>query len=146
VGLVYSQQSAWFYGGDEAREKIDEPALGFYEALVEARIPFEMVHDRCLDAEHLAPFRTLILPNIAALSGDQCASLRGFVERGGGLVATYETSLYDEWGVRAQGLRPGLATSAPRMQAKTREQHAQFLFEFGKRSLNQLNASAASRL
>jgi len=108
VGLVYSQQSAWFYGGDEAREKIDEPALGFYEALVEARIPFEMVHDRCLDAEHLAPFRTLILPNIAALSGDQCASIRGFVERGGGLVATYETSLYDEWGVRRKDF--GLAS------------------------------------
>jgi hypothetical protein len=99
VGLVYSQQSAWFYGGEQAREKIDEPALGFYEALVEARIPFEMVHDRCLDPEHLAPFRTLILPNIAALSDAQCASLRAFVEQGGGLVATYETSLYDEWGV-----------------------------------------------
>ena len=100
VGLVYSQQSAWFYGGEEARQKIDEPAFGFYQALIEARIPFEMVHDRCLDAGHLAPFRTLILPNIAALSDAQCASLRDFVQRGGGLVATYETSLYNEWGVR----------------------------------------------
>jgi len=100
VGLVYSQQSAWFYAGEDARQKIDEPALGFYQALVEARIPFEMVNDRCLDDEHLAPFRSLILPNIAALSDAQCASLRGFVERGGGLAATYETSLYDEWGVR----------------------------------------------
>ena len=108
VGLVYSQQSAWFYGGQEAREKIDEPALGFYETLVEARVPFEMVHDRCLDAEHLAPFRTLILPNIAALSDEQCASLRAFVEGGGGLVATYETSLYDEWGVRRKDF--GLAS------------------------------------
>ena len=108
VGLVYSQQSAWFYGGEQAREKIEEPALGFYEALVEARIPFEMVHDRCLDAAHLAPFRTLILPNIAALSDDQCASLRRFVESGGGLVATYETSLYDEWGVRRKDF--GLAS------------------------------------
>ncbi len=87
VGLVYSQQSAWFYGGEQAREKIEEPALGFYEALVESRVPFEMVHDRCLDKEHLAPFRTLILPNIAALSDAQCASLRAFVEQGGGLVA-----------------------------------------------------------
>jgi hypothetical protein len=100
VGLVYSQQSAWFYAGEEARQKIDEPALGIYQALVEARIPFEMVNDRCLDAEHLAPFRTLILPNIAALSDAQCATLRSFVEQGGGLVASYETSLYDEWGVR----------------------------------------------
>jgi hypothetical protein len=107
VGLVYSQRSAWFYGGEEARQKIEEPALGFYQALVEARIPFEMVNDRCLDEAHLAPFRTLILPNIAALSDAQCASLRAFVERGGGLVATYETSLYDEWGVRRRDFGMG---------------------------------------
>ncbi len=108
VGLVYSQQSAWFYGGEQAREKIEEPGLGFYEALVEARIPFEMVHDRCLDEEHLAALRALILPNIAALSGEQCQRLRAFVERGGGLVATYETSLFDEWGVRRKDF--GLAS------------------------------------
>jgi hypothetical protein len=100
VGLVYSQQSAWFYGGEKAQAKVEEPALGFYEALVEARIPFEMVHDRMLDAARLADFRALILPNIAALSEEQCGQLRDFVEAGGGLVATYETSLYDEWGVR----------------------------------------------
>jgi hypothetical protein len=98
VGLVYSQQTAWFYGGDRVRERIEDPALGFYEALIEARVPFEMVHDHLLDGDHLAPFRTLILPNIAALSEAQCAQLRDFVRRGGGLVATYETSLFDEDG------------------------------------------------
>ena len=95
VGLVYSQQTAWFCGA-----KVEDHTLGWYQALIEARIPFEMVHDRLLDAAHLSPLRTLILPNIAALSEAQCAQLRAFVERGGGLVATYETSLYDEWGVR----------------------------------------------
>jgi hypothetical protein len=100
VGLVYSQQTAWFYGGEKARERVEEPALGFYQALVEARVPFEMVHDRCLDAKHLAGLRTLILPNIAALSDAQCGQLREYVRQGGGLVATFETSLYDEWGVR----------------------------------------------
>jgi hypothetical protein len=59
-----------------------------------------MVHDRLLDADHLARFKTLILPNIAALSDEQCRQLRAFVDRGGSLVATYETSLYDEWGKR----------------------------------------------
>ena len=82
------------------RERVEDHALGWYQALIEARIPFEMVHDRLLDAAHLAPFKTLILPNIAALSDAQCEQLRAFVERGGGLVATYETSLYDEWGVQ----------------------------------------------
>ena len=59
-----------------------------------------MVHDRLLDPEHIDRFKTLILPNIAALSTQQCDQLRAFVEQGGSIVATYETSLYDEWGVR----------------------------------------------
>lgn len=98
VGLVYSQQTATFYGGEKAREKVENAGLGFYQALIEARIPFEMVHDRLLDAEHLGAFRTLILPNIAALSSSQCEQLKSFVQGGGRIVATYETSLYDEWG------------------------------------------------
>jgi hypothetical protein len=100
VGLVYSQQTAWFYGGPRAREMVENHALGWYQALVEARITFEMVHDRLLDADHLAHLKTLILPNVAALSDDQCRQLREFVGRGGGLVATYESSLYDERGER----------------------------------------------
>jgi len=108
VAVVYSQQTAAFYGGEKAREKVEDPALGFYQALVEARIPFEMVHDALLDADHLAPFRTLILPNIAALSERQCEQLRQFVNGGGSLIATFETSLYDEWGVRRQDF--GLAS------------------------------------
>ncbi len=100
VALVYSQQTAWFYGGPRARQKVEDHSLGWCQALVEARVPFEMVHDRLLDADHLDRFKTLILPNIAALSDVQCGQLHAFVDRGGSLVATYETSLYNEWGVR----------------------------------------------
>jgi hypothetical protein len=95
VALVYSQQTAWYYGA-----KVEDYALGWYQALVESRIPFEMVHDEMLDHEHLAPYKTLILPNIAALSDAQCDQLRAFVSNGGSLVATHETSLFDEMGVR----------------------------------------------
>jgi hypothetical protein len=102
VGMVYSQQTAAFYGGPRAAEKVEDHTLGFYHALVEARIPFEMVHDRLLDPEHLDGFKVLVLPNIAALSNDQCGQLRGYLRRGGSLVATHETSLYDEWGVRRE--------------------------------------------
>ena len=99
VGLVYSQQTASYYGGEQAKEKVEDPEQGFYEALIEARIPFDMVHDHLLDAEHLRQYHTLILPNIAALSKAQCQQLEAFVQAGGGLVATYQTSLFDEWGV-----------------------------------------------
>ena len=102
VGLVYSQQTAWFYGGDRAAARVEDHTLGWYQALIEARIPFEMVHDQLLDSAHIQQFKTLILPNMAALSEAQCRQLREYVNRGSSLIATYETSLYDEWGVRRQ--------------------------------------------
>src|SRR6266540_2289495 len=98
VALVYSQQTAWFYVNDRLR--LEDHSLGWYQALIEARVPFEMVHDRLLDAEHTARFKTLILPNIAALSNQQCEQLKAFVRAGGSIIATFESSLYDEWGVK----------------------------------------------
>jgi hypothetical protein len=98
IGMVYSQQTAEFYGGTRARAKVEDHTLGMYHALIEGRIPFEMVHDRLLDEEHTNRFKLLLLPNIAALSDAQCERLRAFVRNGGSILATYETSLYDEWG------------------------------------------------
>src|SRR5947207_5313082 len=105
--MVYSQQTATFYGGESARDKAEDHTLGMYQALIEARIPFEMAHDRLLDAAHIDRFKLLILPNIAALSDTQCEQLRQYVSRGGSLLATHETSLYEEWGVRRKNF--GLA-------------------------------------
>ena len=107
VAMVYSQQTAQYYGGAQARQKVEDHTLGYYQALIEARIPFEMVHDRLLDAAHVDRYRVLIFPNIAALSEAQCGLIREFVKRGGSIVATHETSLYDEWGGRRKNF--GLA-------------------------------------
>jgi hypothetical protein len=116
VGLVYSQQTAWYVGN-----RIEDHIKGWYQALIEARIPFEMVHDRMLAAQDIGQFKTLILPNVVALSDQQGQQLRAFVERGGGLIATHETSLCDEWGVRRENF--GLAElfgvdDAGRMEAR----------------------------
>jgi Hypothetical glycosyl hydrolase 6/Trehalose utilisation len=73
---------------------------GYYQALIEARIPFQMIYDRALDAAQLDRYRVLILPNLARLSLAQCQQLRDYVARGGRLIATHQTSLYDEAGVR----------------------------------------------
>ncbi|MCX6629099.1 MAG: beta-galactosidase trimerization domain-containing protein [Candidatus Solibacter sp.] len=100
AAMVYSQQTSHFYGAQQARQKVEDHTLGYYQALIEARIPFEMVHDQLLDAAHIDQFKVLIFPNIAALSGAQCAQIRDYVQRGGSIVATHETSLYDEWGER----------------------------------------------
>lgn len=96
VGLVISQQTARRYGGAQAREKVEGAIQGAYQALLEARIPFDMVLDGRLSREELARFDCLVLPNIAAMSESQCAQLREYAAAGGGVVATHETSLYDE--------------------------------------------------
>ncbi len=62
VAMVYSQQTSHFYGAQQARQKVEDHTLGYYQALIEARIPFEMVHDQLLDAAHIDPFKVLDLP------------------------------------------------------------------------------------
>lgn len=100
VAMVIEEQ------GSGGRNMGDEPwqqnggdhKLGMYHNLVEGHVPFEMINSGVLDAEHLKPFKLLILSNIAALSDAQCEQIRKFVEGGGSLLATFESSLYDETG------------------------------------------------
>ena len=97
VGMVFSEQEP-VYGSKAWQQKNGDHASGMYHTLVESRIPFEMVNASLLDAENLRPFKLVILSNIYSLSNAQCEQLQRFVEAGGSLVATFETSLYDEKG------------------------------------------------
>jgi hypothetical protein len=97
VGMMFSEQNP-NYGSKAWQQKSGDHASGMYHALLENRIPFEMVNASLLDPEHLKPFKLLVLPNINSLSDAQCDQLRSFVDGGGSLMATFETSLYDEEG------------------------------------------------
>lgn len=100
IALVEHTLTASYQGGLDGRRAADGHRQGFYQALLEAGIVFDMIDDAFLDAEHLARFDLLILANAALLSDAQCEQLRAFVARGGSIVATHETSLYDETGER----------------------------------------------
>jgi hypothetical protein len=93
VGLVWSQQNTDYYGRDNADELVELPFRGMANALVRARIPYLPIHadDIGRDAAKLS---VLVLPNLAAMSDSQCAAVRRFVERGGNLIATGQSSLY----------------------------------------------------
>lgn len=69
---------------------------GFYQALIEARIPFDYIADQELSSERLASYRVLVLPNTRALSEAHCQTIRDFVAGGGSVVAAHESSLLDE--------------------------------------------------
>ena len=97
VGVVWSQQNMDFYGREEAEQLVELPWRGITQALIRDRIPFIPVHADHIDSEseHLS---LLILPNLGVMTDDQVAHVRRFTEAGGGLVATGESSLYNEWG------------------------------------------------
>jgi hypothetical protein len=100
VGVVYSQRNVDWFGRDDPEERCDEPARGLAAALVRARIPYAMVNAEHLEDEDLAGYRALLLPNVGMLTDAQCDALRRYVARGGGLLATGETSLYGDYGAR----------------------------------------------
>ncbi|HVX42245.1 MAG TPA: alpha-amylase family protein [Mycobacteriales bacterium] len=97
VGVVWSQQNADFYGRDDADQLTAAPYRGIIHALIRARIPYVPVHADHIerDGPHLT---ALVLPNVGALSDAQCEQIRAFVAGGGGLLATGESSRYDETG------------------------------------------------
>jgi len=82
----------------EKRHEAERHDLGFYHALVEARLPFELLSDQVMTAEALDRFKLLVLANVSCLSDAQCEAIRAYVGRGGSVVAAYETSLRTETG------------------------------------------------
>lgn len=100
VALLHSEQTSTYHAGVAAGDRHEDHVLGMYHALIEARVPFELVHEGYLTPERLDRFKLLILADAAALSNAQCAAIRSFVDRGGSVLATFATSLYDEVGQR----------------------------------------------
>jgi len=79
-----------------SRTYMRETTHGIYETLLAGRFAFDYVHEERLEAEKLSKYRALLLPNIAMLSDRQCDQIREYVRRGGSIMASFETSLYDE--------------------------------------------------
>ncbi len=84
-----------------SRDRFLAPYVGAYSALMRSGLPLVTLH-RPRFEENLAGFKVLVLANVALMSETQVAAVRRFVDGGGGLIATHETSLYDEKGQRRQ--------------------------------------------
>ena len=102
VALLHSEQTETYHAGVAPGDRAEDHVLGMYHALVEARVPFELVHEAFLTPDRLDRFKLLILADAAALSDAQCDAIRGYVERGGSVLATFASSLYDEVGRRRE--------------------------------------------
>jgi hypothetical protein len=98
AALLVSEQTRQFYAGGQIMERFLAHALGVFRVGAEEHLPITLITDLDVRSDRLAPYKVLILPNAAALSNSQVAAIRDYVKNGGGLVATCETSLFDELG------------------------------------------------
>ncbi len=94
----------------------DRPAVStllFEQALIQARVPFDIIFDDNL--KDLSKYRVLVLADQECLNDDKLDLIRKFVQGGGGLVATEHASLYTEWRQRRRdfGLKDLLQVDAP---------------------------------
>ena len=133
IGVVMGQRTHLFYKpprGALMAQYMD----GLYYALLEGRFLFDFVHEDKLAPEQLNKYTALLLPNTALLSDQQCRQLRAYAESGGSLLATFETSLYNErnerradfgladvFGIRKAG--DPIATSGNAYMARIEKQH-----------------------
>ncbi len=115
VAVVWSETTANFYAGSPAQMididrvasrsavgNVDEEFSGISETLLRAHVPFDVIDDVTLEREKLERYAAIFLPNVACMSDKSAARLKAYVENGGNLFATFETSLYDDTGIRRQ--------------------------------------------
>lgn len=98
VALVYSRTNLDYTGGSDPDLNYLDGFRGAYNALMDGRIPFDLISDKHLDAELLGRYKSLLLPNLACMSDETAVELEKYMERGGHVVATYRTGFCDVWG------------------------------------------------
>lgn len=107
VAIVYSRYTQDNYGRDDPYGRYVDAVRGYYCALLEAHIPFDVLSDKFLEIERLQQYQVLVLPNSACLSEVAVAAIKAFAKAGGTVIATFESGLYDEFGAVRQ--TPGFA-------------------------------------
>ena len=98
VALVYSRTSLDYVGGAEPDLNYLDGFRGAYNALMDGRLPFDLISDKRLRAQDLSRYKSLVLPNLACMSDDSADELETYMRQGGHVVATYRTGFCDVWG------------------------------------------------
>lgn len=97
VGLYFSARTRdWF--GREDPQRYFRSFVGAHRILVESHIPVAFLFDETVSLKWLKQFPVIFLPNAAVLSSAEQELFRAYVSQGGRLVATLDTSRFDERG------------------------------------------------
>ncbi|MEI6914700.1 MAG: ThuA domain-containing protein [Armatimonadota bacterium] len=99
AAMVMSDNTNCFYGRDpkKVEERYLADVLGVFRTSIEEHLPMTVINDWNLNSKDLADYKVLVLPNTAVMNEEQAAAIRSFVKNGGGLVASVDTSLCNEF-------------------------------------------------
>jgi hypothetical protein len=100
AAILMSDNTRVFYGRQpgQVEDRYLANVFGFFRAAMEEHLPVTLINDWNLTDADLAKYAVLVLPNAACLDDKQCAAIEKFVDNGGGLVASMDTGLCDEFG------------------------------------------------
>jgi len=104
IALPFSQRTTDWYPRGSDEFSFDACMRGFFKLLIDCHYQVEAVWEYAVltEYEELRKYKVLCLSNFACMSDGEAEVIRRFIREGGGLIATYETSLYDEEGHRRE--------------------------------------------
>ena len=97
VALHFSQQTRDF-GYPDVPDDYWRGTKGYHQMLSRSHCLLDYIFDGELTYDNIAKYPVLLLPNSTCLTSTQGDDIRRYVEEGGMLIATHETSLLDELG------------------------------------------------
>jgi hypothetical protein len=97
VGLYFSARTRDWYGREDP-QRYFHSFVGAHRILIESHIPVAFLFDENVSLERLKQFPLIFLPNVAILSASEQDLLRAYVSQGGRLLATLDTSRFDDHG------------------------------------------------
>lgn len=98
VALVYSRHSLDNFGHKTPEARYLDHFRGAYNAMMDQRIPFDILSGHRLELDALKQYRAIVLPNAVCLSDAACAAIETYARDGGHVVTTYLTGDCDEHG------------------------------------------------
>ena len=131
VVLVLSRYTQDNYGRDKPQARYLDFIRGWYLALQEAHIPFDVISDKLISPQRLARYGVVVISNLACVSDAAVAALEQYTQAGGGVIAGFEAGLFDAdgkpratpafdalLGIRRTGKREGLKSSYAKLESR----------------------------
>lgn len=129
VALVLSRHTQDNYGREKPHARYLDFIRGWYCALQEAHIAFDVISDKLVTAERLQPYRTVVISNLACVADETADALNAYALGGGGLIAGFDAGRFTldgtprqvpafarVMGIAYSGRRDGLKSSYARLE------------------------------